>query len=327
MEKILITGITGFVGSHLADLLLSLGRKVYGTVRWRSRMENIEHIKDRLNLVECDIRDSSSVANVIEEVKPDRIFHLAAQSFVPTSWHSPAETLTTNIIGELNILEAVRKYCINATIQIAGSSEEYGVIDKTDLPIDESTPLRPLSPYGVSKVTQDVLAQQYHQSYGLRTIITRGFNHTGPRRNDVFVCSSFARQIAEIEKGLKKPIIYVGNLEARRDFTDVRDMVKAYWVATEYCNPGEPYNICSGKAYSIKEVLSILLSFSKVKIRTEKDPKRMRPSDLPILVGDSTKFRKATSLEPLIRDADLEPEIPFKRTLEDLLNYWRGRTK
>ncbi len=326
-QRILITGITGFVGSHLADLLLSLGRDVYGTMRWRSRMENIEHIKDKLNLLECDIRDSSSVANAIEKVRPDKIFHLAAQSFVPTSWHSPAETLTTNIIGELNIFEAVRKYCKDTTIQIAGSSEEYGIIEKTDLPIDETVALRPLSPYGVSKVTQDVLAQQYYQSYGLRTIITRAFNHTGPRRGDVFVCSSFAKQIAEIEKGLKGPVIYVGNLEAQRDFTDVRDMVKAYWLATEYCNPGEPYNICSGVAYSIKEILDILLSLSVSAITIKQDPDRMRPSDLPILLGDSTKFRKATTLEPSIRDVDLEPEIPLKQTLEDLLNYWRRRIK
>jgi len=317
-QKVLITGITGFVGSHLADYLLSLGVEVYGTIRWRSRTENIEHIKDKLKLFECDMRDASSVRNLIESTEPDKIFHLAAQSFVPTSWHSPSETLTTNIIGELNIFEAIRKCDFNPIIQIAGSSEEYGKILPNQVPVLESVPLLPSSPYGVSKVAQDLLARQYHESYGLETIITRAFNHTGPRRGSPFVCSNFAKQIVEVEKGLKEPIIEVGNLEAKRDFTDVRDMVRAYWLAVSCCDYGEAYNISSGIAYSIKEVLDILLSFSTVKITAKQDFARMRPSDIPVLIGDSTKFRLKTGWKN---------EIPFERTLDDLLNYWRERTK
>lgn len=315
--KVLITGITGFVGSHLADFLLAKGgMEVYGIERWRSRTESIEHIKDRITLMGCDIRDASSVKKLIDKIRPERIFHLAAQSFVPTSWHAPQETLTTNIIGELNVFEAMRELGINPIIQIAGSSEEYGLVKEDELPIKETNPLRPLSPYAVSKVGQDLLGYQYYKSYGLNVIRTRGFNHSGPRRGEVFVCSDFAKQIAKIEKKKQEPIIWVGNLEAVRDFTDVRDMVLAYWLATEKGKPGEAYNICSGKGYKIKEVLDILLNLTKEKIEIKKDPKRMRPSDVPVLIGDSTKFREATGWKP---------EIPFEKTLEDLLNYWRER--
>ena len=315
--KVLITGITGFAGSHLADFLLAKGNiEVYGIERWRSRTENIEHIKDKITLMGCDIRDASSVKKLIEKVEPDKIFHLAAQSFVPTSWHAPQETLTTNIIGELNVFEAVRELGVNPLIQIAGSSEEYGLIKEDELPIKETNPLRPLSPYAVSKVGQDLLGYQYYKSYGLDIIRTRGFNHSGPRRGEVFVCSDFAKQIAQIEKKKQEPVIHVGNLEAIRDFTDVRDMVKAYWLAAEKGKPGEVYNICSGKGYEIKKVLDILLSLTKEKIEIKKDPKRMRPSDVAVLVGDCKKFREVTGWKP---------EIPFEKTLEDLLNYWRER--
>lgn len=315
--KVLITGITGFVGSHLADYLLSIGNiEIYGIERWRSKTENIEHIKDKIELIECDIRDASSVNKVILRVMPEKIFHLAAQSFVLTSWHAPAETLSTNIIGELNLFEGVRNSNINPWIHIAGSSEEYGLVNADELPVKESNLLRPLSPYAVSKVGQDMLAYQYYQSYKLKVIITRGFNHTGPRRGEVFVCSNFAKQIAEIEKNKMEPIIYVGNLEAKRDFTDVRDMVKAYWLATEKCEPGEVYNICSGKAWSISEIMDKLLKLSKVKVEIKQDPTRLRPSDVPMLVGDNSKFCKQTGWKP---------EIPFEKTLEDLLNYWRER--
>lgn len=315
--KVLITGITGFVGSHLADFLLEKGGiEVYGIERWRSRTENIEHIKDRITLMGCDIRDASSVKKLIEEIKPERIFHLAAQSFVPTSWHAPQETLTTNIIGELNVFEAVRELGVNPLIQIAGSSEEYGLVKEDELPIKETNLLRPLSPYAVSKVGQDLLGYQYYKSYGLNIIRTRGFNHSGPRRGQVFVCSDFAKQIALIEKGKQKPVISVGNLEAIRDFTDVRDMVRAYWLATEKGKLGEVYNICSGKGYKIKEVLDILLGLAKEKIEIKQDPKRMRPSDVAVLVGDCKKFKEATGWKP---------EIPFEKTMKDLLDYWRER--
>jgi GDP-4-dehydro-6-deoxy-D-mannose reductase len=315
--KVLITGITGFVGSHLAEYLLTKDNlEICGVVRWRSDTENIEHIKDRLTLYECDIRDATSVRNVIEKVMPERIFHLAAQSYVVTSWHAPHEALTTNIIGELNIFESIRELKINPFMQIAGSSEEYGLVSENELPVKETNRLHPLSPYGVSKVGQDLLGYQYHQSYGLNIIRTRAFNHTGPRRGEVFVCSNFAKQIALIEKEKDEPVIYVGNLKARRDFTDVRDVVLAYWLALEKCQPGEVYNICSGRTREIEEVLNILLGLTKKKIKIKQDAGRLRPSDVPVLLGDSSKFRKITGWRP---------EIPFEKTLEDLLNYWRHK--
>jgi len=315
--KVLITGVTGFVGSHLADYLLDMGGvEIYGIERWRSKTENIDHIKGRIKLIECDIRDSSSVDKVIKQTKPDKIFHLAAQSFVHSSWHAPAETLTTNMIGQLNIFEAVRSSGISPVIQIAGSSEEYGLVNEDEIPIKETNQLRPLSPYAVSKVGQDLLAYQYFMSYGIKVIRTRAFNHTGPRRGDVFVTSNFAKQLAEIEKGRKEPVMHVGNLEAKRDFTDVRDIVKAYWLCTEKCRYGEVYNICSGKAYSVREILDILLGFSKLKVKLKQDPERMRPSDVPLLLGDNSKFVKETGWKP---------EIPFGKTAEDLLNYWRNK--
>jgi len=317
--KVLITGITGFVGSHLTEYLLKLENiEIYGIVRWRSQVDNIEHIKDKIKLYECDIRDMVSVEKTIFTIKPDKIFHLAAQSFVPTSWNAPAETLTTNVIGELNIFESVRNSKLNPVIHIACSSEEYGMVYENEIPIKETNPLRPLSPYAVSKVAQDLLGYQYYMSYKLNIIRTRGFNHTGPRRGEVFVTSNFAKQIAEIEKNKREPVIYVGNLDAKRDFTDVRDMVRAYWLSTEKCQPGEVYNICSGKAYPIREVLDILLSYSKVKITVKQDPSRIRPSDVPVLVGDNTKFSSVTGWKP---------EIPFEKTLKDLLNYWREKIK
>ena len=315
--KVLITGITGFVGSHMVEYLMTKpGIEIYGVKRWRSRTEHIEHIFDKVDIRECDIRDLSSVTQIIKEIMPDWIFHLAAQSFVPTSWHAPAETLTTNIIGNLNILEAVRAVGINPRIQIAGSSEEYGMVYKDEIPVKETNQLRPLSPYAVSKVGQDMLSYQYFMSYKLNIIRTRGFNHTGPRRGEVFVTSNFAKQIAEIEKGLKEPVIYVGNLEAVRDFTDVRDMVKGYYLALDKGEPGEVYNICSGKGYAIKDVLEMLLKLSKVKVEIKQDPARLRPSDVPILIGDNTKFIKQTGWKP---------EIPFEQTLKDILDYWRER--
>lgn len=316
MENVLITGITGFVGSYMAEMLLKEHKnvKIYGTMRWRSRLENIENIKNQVNLIECDLKDANSVNKMIEEVKPDRIFHLAAQSFVPTSWHAPTDTMTTNIISQINIFEAVRNNGNKTKIQIAGSSEEYGMVYKDEVPIKEENPLRPLSPYGVSKVAQDLLAYQYYQSYGTHAVRTRAFNHTGPRRGHVFVESNFAKQVAEIEKGIQEPVIKVGNLSARRDFTDVRDIVRAYWLSLEKTEPGEVYNICSGKDYTIQQVLDMLLAETKVKIKVEVDPARLRPSDVEILLGDYSKFNKQTGWKP---------EIPFEKTLKDILDYWR----
>ncbi len=315
--RYLITGITGFAGSHLAEYLLSRNDgEVHGIRRWRSRMDNISHLEGKVTLHTCDIRDATAMYELINRLRPDRIYHLAAQSFVPMSWIAPTETLTTNIIGQTNLLEAVRTCACPARIQIACSSEEYGLVRPEETPIKESNPLRPLSPYGVSKVAQDLMGYQYHQSYGMFIVRTRGFNHTGPRRGDVFVTSNFARQIAEIEKGLRPPVIHVGNLEAIRDFTDVRDTVRAYYLVLEQGEPGQAYNVATGKGYRIREMLDILLGLSHVKVSVEPDPQRMRPSDVELLIGDSTKLRQTTGWQPT---------IPFVQTMSDLLDYWRQR--
>ncbi len=318
--RVLITGITGFVGSHLAEYALGRGAEVYGSIRWRSQTENIIHLKDTIHLIDCDLKDPSSTYHLIAATRPDLIFHLAAQSFVPASWHAPGETLSTNILCQVNLLEAVRSTGIDPRIQIAGSSEEYGLVHEHEIPITESNPLRPLSPYGVSKVGQDLLGYQYYKSYDLKIIRTRAFNHTGPRRGEVFATSNFARQIAAIEAGEQEPVIRVGDLKPKRDISDVRDIVRGYWLALERGIPGEVYNLCSETMWSIEQVIDILLSKSHVRALIVVDPSRLRPSDVMVLCGDASKLR---------RHVGWHPEIPLDQTLEDLLNYWRetvGRT-
>jgi len=316
--KILITGISGFVGSHLAEYLLSQGHEVYGIVRWRSKTENIDHIKEQLHLLNADIRDGYSLRAAFQEAKPDVIYSLAAQSFVKESWNSPLETLSTNILGTCNVLEAVRSDCFDATVVVAGSSEEYGLVKPEETPIKETNPLRPMSPYGISKTATDYLGRLYHMSYGLKVIVTRSFNASGPRRGEVFATSNFAKQIAEIEILDKEPVIKVGNLEALRDWTDVRDIARAYWLAAMKCKPGEGYNICQGRTWTVRAMLEMLLAASKVKIRIEQDPARLRPADVPILLGSAEKFKLQTGWSPV---------IPFEQTLSDLLDFWRAKTK
>ena len=317
MRRVLVTGVTGFAGSHLVDYLLTRGDcEIFGTRRWRSRTENIEHFRDRIRLLECDLRDAASTRDTLEQVRPDWIFHLAAQSFVPTSWIAPTESLTTNVLCQVNLFEAVRRLGLGCRIQIACSSEEYGMVLPSELPIKETNPLRPLSPYAVSKVAQDMLGYQYWMSWQVDNVRTRGFNHEGPRRGPVFVASDFAKQIADIEKGRKPPVLSVGNLDAQRDFTDVRDIVRGYWLALEKGEPGEVYNISSGRGWTIREVLDLLLSMNRTRIEVRQDPARLRPSDVPILVGDSTRFRQVTGWEPT---------IPFEQTLRDMLEHWRAR--
>lgn len=344
--RVLITGITGMAGSHLAEYLLGQGFQVFGTYRWRSRMENLDDLAaggrlnlmgdngpvvygegllrlveerqqpEAANLIEADLTDAVSMRRVVGAVRPDRIFHLAAQSFVPTSWNAPTNTLTTNIIGQVQLLEAVREAGINPRIHVAGSSEEYGMVYPHELPIKESNPLRPLSPYAVSKVAQEMLAIQYHYSYGLCCVVTRAFNHEGPRRGHVFVTSNLARQIARIEKGQQPPLIRIGDVTVERDWTDVRDVVRAYHLVLEKGKPGEVYNIGRGESMTVKAMLEILLSLSRVPIQVEHDPARLRPSDVRLLRADCSKFKAETGWEP---------QIPFKQTLQDLLDYWRAR--
>ena len=314
--RALITGITGFAGSHLAEYLLANHPdvEVFGTHRWRSRMENVEHLRSQVKLLEADLRDYTSMHSALERSRPDVIFHLAAQSFVPSSWTAPNDTLTTNVSGQTNLFEAVRALKLDPVIQIACSSEQYGLVLPGETPIKETNPLRPLSPYAVSKVAQDYLGYQYFQSYGLKVVRTRGFNHTGPRRGHVFVTSNFCSQVASIELGLQEPVIRVGNIDAIRDFTDVRDMVRAYWLAVTRAKPGEVYNIATGNGIVIREMLNRLIELSNVEVKIETDPERLRPSDVEVLIGDASKFKA---------DTGWEPQIPFEQTLRDLLDYWR----
>lgn len=314
--KALITGVTGFVGSHLAEYLLTCGDDVWGTVRRRSPRDNVVHLGERIHFVEMDLQDYTAVLTALREVNPDCVFHLAAQSFVPTSWRAPAETFQTNVIGQVNLFEALRNLDMHPRIQIAGSSEEYGLVFPDEVPIKEENPLRPLSPYGVSKVSQDLLGFQYARSYKMHIVRTRAFNHTGPRRGAVFVTSNFANQLVQIERGKKPPVVEVGNLDAVRDFCDVRDVVRAYVLAVEKGRPGEVYNVASGVGVKVSELLERFLKITGQKVEVHLDPARARPSDVPLLIGDASKFRKETGWKP---------EIPFDQTLRDLLDYWRSR--
>jgi len=345
--RVLITGTTGMAGSHLAEYLLAHEEvEVFGTYRWRSKMDNlmdlakagrlrtigegasvsaasalaqaVEKQADRncLNLVEADLLDATSIRRLVAGVRPDVIFHLAAQSYVPTSWTAPVQTFQVNAIGQINLLEAVRESGLNPIIHVAGSSEEYGLVAPEETPIKETNPLRPLSPYAVSKVSQELLAWQYFRSYGLRTIVTRGFNHTGPRRGEVFVTSNFAKQIAEIEKGIREPVLRVGDVTSRRDWSDVRDMVRAYWLVSQRGVPGEVYNVGSGIAYTVADLVDLLMSMTSANIEVRQDPSRLRPSDVKILLSDSTKVQRQTGWSP---------RIPFRQTIQDLLTYWRER--
>ena len=317
--RVLITGVTGFVGSHLAEYALSRGAEVVGSLRWRSKTEHIEHLRDRVTLVESDLRDLFSVRSVLEQARPDYIVHLAAQSFVAASWQTPSETLFTNAISQMNLFEGMRQLGSAARFLVIGSSEEYGLVYPDELPIRETNPLRPLSPYAVSKVTQDLMGYQYFKSYGMHIVRARAFNHTGPRRGETFATSNFAKQIAEMEAGLREPVIHCGDLKPTRDFSDVRDIIRGYWLLLEHGAPGEVYNLCSGKDWSIDRVLQFLIGHSKISgIEIRQDPARLRPSDVPILRGSAEKIEKVTGWAP---------RIALEQTLTDLLEYWRQRVR
>lgn len=324
MSRILITGITGMVGSHLADHLLSLDElhEIYGVCRWRSDKDNISHLLQvghkRIIPVDADLCDLSSLIMRINSIKPDIVFHLAAQSFVLTSFDAPAQTLMTNCIGTSNLLEAIRLNGLSPVIHICSSSEVYGQVKEEELPITENNAFRPASPYAVSKVCEDMLGAQYFLSYGMKTIRTRTFTHTGPRRGEKFVMSAFAKQIAEAETGKCEPIIRVGNLDSVRTFLDVRDVVRAYWDLVNKCDYGEVYNIAGTKTMTVGDALNMMLSFSDTKFSVEVDPKLYRPSDVTLQIPSMKKFQDKTKWEPC---------IPVERTFQDLLNYWRAKIK
>ncbi len=323
MERILITGITGFVGSHLADLTLEKNCEVFGLKRWNlSRMRNVKHLINKINWIDCDITDPVSVKKAIEKANPDKIFHLAAESFVSPSWDHPTHYMDVNYKGTVNILEAIRELKINPRILIPGSGEEYGEIPENELPITEKTTLIPVNPYAVTKIAQDLISHVYHITYGLNVIRVRAFNHEGPRRDNVFGIPWFAYQIAKIEKGLQEPIIKTGHIEDKRNFTHIRDMVEAYWVAIEKCIPGELYLIGSDepeKIYTYRQVVEKLVKLSSVNdIKIERDEKYVRPTSVPRLIGDTSKFRELTGWSA---------KIPIEKILQDTLDYWRDYVK
>jgi GDP-mannose 4,6-dehydratase len=325
--RVLVTGVTGFVGSHLADYIVEHHPdvEIFGLKRWRSPMENVVHLGGKIVLYDCDLRDLSSIIAILSKIRPDIVFHLAAQSYVPTSYTAPVDTLMTNVIGTANLLDAIRISEIDPVIHVCSSSEVYGQVKPDEVPIKESNPLRPASPYAVSKVAEDMLGWQYFTAWGLKTIRTRMFTHTGPRRGEVFVVSSFAKQIASIEARLQEPNIWAGNLDSVRTFLDVRDAVRAYWVMIEKyfegkVPAGEVYNIGGATTMKVGEMLNKLLELSpiKEKISIKVDKQRLRPADVTLQIPCVDKFKAATGWEPL---------IPFEQTLQDLLDYWRDKQR
>jgi GDP-mannose 4,6-dehydratase len=324
--RALITGITGMVGSHLADYLLAkTDWEIHGMCRWRSPLDNISELIKRINSGDRvfqhygDLRDTISVQDVVEKVKPDYVFHLAAQSFPKTSFESPLDTLDTNIEGTVRLLDALRRYRPDAVIHVCASSEVFGRVPKEKLPIDEECTFHPASPYAISKVGTDLVGRFYAEAYNMTVMTTRMFTHTGPRRGDVFAESSFAKQIALIEAGFIPPVVKVGNLESLRTIADVRDAVRAYYMLlTVDPVPGEYYNIGGTHSCSIGELLDTLIDLSsrKADIRVEIDPDRLRPIDADLQVPDTSKFNAHTGWKP---------EIGFDQTISDLLSYWRER--
>lgn len=316
--RILITGITGMVGSHLAEFSLRehADVEVHGLVRWRSPLDNIRSILSDVSLHQAELRDLNSMIQLIDKVAPDRIHHLAAQSYVTTSFSAPADTLATNVIGTVNLMDAVRTCGLDPLIHICSSSEVYGQVTAAEVPIREDNPLRPASPYAVSKVGEDMAGLQYFLSYGLRTLRTRMFTHTGPRRGDVFAESAFARQIARIEAGIDSGPMRVGNLDSIRTFLDVRDAVRAYWALLDHGVPGEVYNIGGTRTMSVGDMLEILKGLSKATVEHVVDQGLLRPSDVTLQVPDVSKFQDI---------ADWEPRIAIEQTLADLLDYQRER--
>ncbi|WP_282939472.1 GDP-mannose 4,6-dehydratase [Paenibacillus sp. RC67] len=313
--KALITGITGFVAKYLADYLRKQGCEVWGTTRKSSPVL----FNKTINIVTLDLNSSSQILQLVNDIQPDCIFHLAGQSSVRDSWDNKAMTFDSNIIMTINLLEAVRSSNVSRTVKILtiGSSEEYGEVKLEEMPIVEGNFLRPISPYGISKATVSMLVQHYYKAYSLNIIHARPFNHIGPGQGVGFVTSDFAKQISEIERGELRPILKVGNLDAKRDFTDVRDIVRAYYLLTQSDKFGEIYNVCSGKPISIQDILDKLIKMSlNTEIQIQIDVNKMRPSDFPYYYGDSSALKSLTNWSPV---------ISIDESLQDIMNYWRSK--
>ncbi len=314
--RALITGIAGFAGSHLAELLLNRRYEVSGIDYPGASLINLTSFLNKVELYQIDLNNFPILKEAVSDCQPDLIFHLAAFSSVQDSWENRELTLRTNIIGTMNLIEAFRHLTHLPRILLVSSSQVYGAVEEEKQPIAEETPLQPRSPYAVSKAALELLGLQYLHSENYPIYLVRPFNHTGPRQSDSFVCSSFARQISEIDGGLREPVLRVGDLSVRRDFSDVRDIVRGYLMVVEKGEVGRVYNLCAGKAYSIRTVVEILLSLSSSKIKVQQDPSRLRVGEIPLCYGDHARVS---------REVGWEPTIPFAKTLADILSYWQDR--
>ncbi len=314
MTRALITGIGGFAGSYLAEHLLEKGWEVTGVERGGVPLTALDNIVERISVEECDIVNAGDVARAFEKLAPDTVFHLAATSFIPSAENAPQLAFDVNAKGSLNILDACRQRLPRSQIVVISSASMYGMAPQEAMPLGEKRPPNPMDFYALTKLCAEEISLYYHRVHALPVVILRPFNHIGPRQSQSFVTSSFASQIVEIERGKRAPVLNVGNLSAARDFTDVRDMVRAYGLAVEKCNPGETYNICSGRAHKIREILDRMLKLTTVRIEIREDPKRFRKVDVPLLYGDCTRF---------MRETGWKPERPLDKTIEDILNYWR----
>lgn len=313
--RILITGAGGFVGGHLLHFLREVHPEAefHGTLR-----DNQQRVADLATCHVLDLKEPQATFDLIESVRPTAIYHLAAQAFVPMSFDDPWETLENNIRAQLNLTQACLKFKLDPRILVIGSAQIYGAVSPEEQPLTENAALRPSSPYSVSKIAQDMLGLQYHLSHQMQIMLARPFNHFGPGQDERFAVPSFALQIARIEAGQQDPIILVGNLEARRDYTDVRDIVRAYHLIIEKGTPGEIYNVAAGIAYSMQEILDGLLQFAKRDIEVRVDPSRLRSVDIPVIQGDSTRLQQATGWKP---------EISLEQSLQDILEDSRKRIR
>lgn len=315
--RILIFGATGFGGFALTQYLTEqVGEQVFATKRWDSSGTSLTQLVKPPILLDCDIQSLTNVLQVVTEVSPELIFVSAADISIRSSLVAPDRSLCTNVLGLLHVLEAAKRLNAPPRLVVVGSCEVYGQVFEHELPVREGQPFRPQNTYAVSKAAQDLLAFQYFRSFQMEIVRTRTFNYTGVGQQDLYVCSSFAKQIAEIEAGLRPPWIAVGNLRAKRDFLDVRDLGPAYHALALRGQPGEAYNVCSGRMVSIEEILDTLVSHSSLRIEVLTDEEKLRPADNMLLCGDSTKIREHTGWKPSIR---------LEQTLKDLLGWWRNR--
>lgn len=312
MKKAMVLGAAGFVGSYLIKHLHDdLGMEVYATKLPQETLDNLP-----ASIYDLDILNKESIVSLLYNIRPDYIFHLAAQSSVSVAWNNPQLTIDINIKGAVNVMDAIRELYYKPRVVLIGSGEEYGHIREGETPIKEDNRLCPGNIYAATKACQNMIGSIYAKAYDMELIMVRAFNHIGPKQSPIFVVSDFCKQVAEIEKGLREPVMYVGNLSAKRDFTDVRDVVRAYGLLAQHGAKGETYNVGRGKAYEIREILDMIVAESFCDIKVEIDPAKIRPVDVPIIEADINKLQEATGWEP---------EIPIRQTVKEVLNYWRKK--